>query len=220
MVPHSYLASAACVFCWHLESPSSAAVAPQGAGRPAAARRAILAGVALGLLTGASCCVFLWSAQHRLARLFTQDALVLASITRCMPALLLSLLFDSVTTVLSGAVRGAGRQALGVVVNVLSHWALGLPLAAALALHWHQGAPGLWRGIAISSAAQSLLMAAALGCLDWGHEARRAAALVRSQRVAADAAAARGAGGGALVAGGSNAEAVETTLQTALLLAP
>lgn len=61
-----------------------------------------------------------------------------------LPVVALGLMGDGVNSCMQGLLRGAGRQALGAVSNLLSYWLIGIPLAAYLAFRAHLGAFGLW----------------------------------------------------------------------------
>jgi MATE family multidrug resistance protein len=106
---------------------------------------------------------------------------VLRIVLACLPPLLISLVGDGINVVLSGCIRGAGKQALGSLVNLGSFWCFGLPLSALLALRWGWGAPGLWWGMAVTSSVQAAVLAGVTCCMDWRGEAARSKRLVRSQ---------------------------------------
>lgn len=58
---------------------------------------------------------------------------------------------------LAGVMRGCGRQQLGAAVSLVTYWAMGLPLAYALAFKWKMGAVGLWVGLTGTAGVQALL---------------------------------------------------------------
>jgi len=64
---------------------------------------------------------------------------------------------DGVSTVLSGVLRGAGRQRLGAVIMAAVAWGFGLPLQTALAFTAGLGVTGMWLGAAISSTVQAVV---------------------------------------------------------------
>ena len=105
---------------------------------------------------------------------------VIRIVVACLPGLLLSLVGDAINNVLSGCIRGAGKQALGSIVNFGAFWCFGLPLAALMSLHLGWGAPGLWWAMAITSAVQAVVLTGVVGCMNWQNEAVRAKRLVRS----------------------------------------
>ena len=57
-------------------------------------------------------------------------------------------LFDGLQAVTTGALRGLGNTQIAMFVNLVGHWALGLPIAWLLCFHYGFGAQGLWIGLA------------------------------------------------------------------------
>jgi MATE family multidrug resistance protein len=156
-----------------------------GASLPSGARRSMLVGVALAAALAAATCVPLLLLRTFWASLFTKDAVVLQLVTSCIPYLAASLLADSVNTVMSKVIYGAGRQGTGSLVNFVCFWLVGLPLAGLLGLRLGFGAVGLWQAMAVSSALQAVVMAALVGSFDWKKESARAMGRVREQAAAA-----------------------------------
>jgi MATE family multidrug resistance protein len=152
-----------------------------GACKPDAVKRVLHTAIALSLSLTLTLTLPLWAFRRATAKIFTQDPIIINTVVACMPGLLLSLLGDSINTVLSGAVKGSGRQVLGFIVNLCTYWLVGLPTVVLVALHWGYGAPGLWWVMVGVSALQALLLAAFVWKIDWGVEVLRAQHLVRSQ---------------------------------------
>ena len=50
--------------------------------------------------------------------------------------------------------RGAGRQLLASILNLLTYWVLGLPLAILLGVVLHYGIEGLWVALCITTSVQ------------------------------------------------------------------
>ena len=65
------------------------------------------------------------------------------------------------STVLSGVLRGAGRQQLGAGIMAAVSWGIGLPLQAVLAFSVGWGVAGMWLGAAVSSTIQAVVEARA-----------------------------------------------------------
>jgi MATE family multidrug resistance protein len=57
-------------------------------------------------------------------------------------------LFDGVQAVATGALRGLGNTQTPMFVNLIGHWALGLPVAYLLCFKYGRGVQGLWLGLA------------------------------------------------------------------------
>ena len=90
-----------------------------GAGRPAAARLAAQT-VAVLALTLMVCIAMLLASLHRLLPLIiTSDKAVIDGTQRVIPTVAYMLIGDGVNAVLSGVVRGCGRQAKGALTRLL-----------------------------------------------------------------------------------------------------
>ena len=50
--------------------------------------------------------------------------------------------------------RGAGRQLLASIENLITYWVLGLPLAILLGVHFNFGIEGLWWALCITTSVQ------------------------------------------------------------------
>jgi MATE family multidrug resistance protein len=77
-------------------------------------------------------------------------------------------LFDGLQGVTTGVLRGAGDTRTPMLVNLLAHWAVGLPCGYALAFPGRLGALGLWIGLSIGLIAAGLILIRA-----WSRETRR-----------------------------------------------
>ncbi|KAI8474501.1 MAG: mate-domain-containing protein [Monoraphidium minutum] len=183
-----------------------------GAGRAAAARRALLVGLCLGAAWAAVLAAGVLSAPRRVAGLFSSDPAVVATVVSGVPWMCVVLSIGNAATVMSGALRGCGRQRAGFLINGAAFWGAGVPAAAALALRRRLGVRGLWMGLAAGAAAQLVALGAYVSRLDWESEVARSRDLVKSQSSAGDevfvraAAAAGGAPCGARSSGGGGRE--------------
>ena len=61
---------------------------------------------------------------------------------------------DGCNCVLSGTLRGAGRQALGAYLNLFGYWVVGVPLAWLFGFRLGLGALGFWIGLAVTTSLQ------------------------------------------------------------------
>lgn len=64
-----------------------------------------------------------------------------------LPFLSFFTIFDSIQGVCSGILRGTGKQNVGAFCNVFAFYALGLPMAWAMAFRYKYGVIGLMMGI-------------------------------------------------------------------------
>lgn len=98
----------------------------------------------------------------------------------CPPAFLLNrCAANGATALLSGILRGSGRQKVGAIVNGAANYGVGLPLQLLLAFRLGGGVAGLWWGIAVAATLQAIVLAVLVSRFDWQREAARAAKLVR-----------------------------------------
>ncbi|KAI9789812.1 MAG: hypothetical protein M1816_005729 [Peltula sp. TS41687] len=120
-----------------------------GANLPKAARTSTIITLSAACLTGAINVILFYTLRYQLPKLFTHDAEVIHLAVQALPLCAAFQLNDSVGTVLSGVLRGLGRQSIGGWANLLSYYLVGLPLSfyTAFVLEWKL--IGLWAGVAI-----------------------------------------------------------------------
>lgn len=78
------------------------------------------------------------------------------------------------TTTLSGAMRGAGLQLLGMVCNILTYWVVGVPLACMLAFHMGWGVWGMWVAMCGVVAVQAVVLMVLVMRQNWADLASKA----------------------------------------------
>lgn len=83
--------------------------------------------------------------------------------------------------VISGIVRGAGRQLYGAIINFIAYYVIGLPLGIPLALATDLGIMGMWIGLLCASVTQALLYIVLLCCMNWEKESEKAMKLARTE---------------------------------------
>jgi len=131
-----------------------------GGGTHNDARRAGFLGVAWG---AALMCIagtaFLFM-PHRLARIFTNDAQVIAATAPLLAIAALFQLSDSMQAIVSGALRGAGDTRAAFVGNIVGHYGIGVWVALGLGLWANLGAVGLWWGLSAGLTATAIGLAA------------------------------------------------------------
>jgi MATE family multidrug resistance protein len=82
-------------------------------------------------------------------RPFTSDPQVLSIGVRLLSIAAVFQLFDGTQAVATGVLRGVGDTRTPVLMNVLGHWAFGLPVGWALCFRYGWGVAGLWIGLSI-----------------------------------------------------------------------
>jgi MATE family multidrug resistance protein len=124
-----------------------------------AARRAGLVAIgAGGGFMSLSALLFL-AFPEAVARLLTDDPGVLAMAAPLLAVAAVFQVSDGVQGVGAGVLRGAGDTRFTFGANMVGHWAVGLPLALALAFEAGLGVRGLWWGLCagLSAVAGALL---------------------------------------------------------------
>ncbi len=141
-------------------SQASAVLVGQGVGRgdPAGARRAAGAGLLLG---GGFMCMtailFLLFPEF-FARIYTDDAEVVALAALLIPLAGIFQVFDGVQVVASGVLRGVGDTRWPMMVNLLGFWCLGIPVSLWLGFGAERGPEGLWWGLVVGLAAVAFFL--------------------------------------------------------------
>lgn len=131
-----------------------------GAGDTPGARREGMHGLALGgAVMSCSALVFVL-APGALARLFTDDPVVVASAVPLIQIAALFQLSDGAQAIAAGALRGAGDTRALFWANLVGHYTVGLTLSLALAFAAGLGAPGLWFGLSAGLTATAALLIA------------------------------------------------------------
>ncbi len=106
-------------------------------------------------------------APRPLLRPFTADPQLLSIGVRLLWIAAAFQLFDGTQAVATGVLRGIGDTHTPMVVNVIGHWALGLPAGWALCFRYGRGVVGLWVGLSIG-----LIFVAAVLTVAWHWKSR------------------------------------------------
>ncbi|KAJ9689538.1 hypothetical protein PVL29_014965 [Vitis rotundifolia] len=145
-----------------------------GAGQPQAALLAVYVAlfmvaiegilVATALILGHNFWGYSYSGEEKVVNYVGEMMLLLAG----------SQFIDGIQSVLSGVVRGSGKQKIGALVNLGAYYLAGIPSGALLAFVYHIGGKGLWTGIIVSLFMQALFLAIMILSTNWEKEAKKA----------------------------------------------
>jgi MATE family multidrug resistance protein len=125
---------------------------------PPAARRAAGAGLVTGAGFMACAALLFLAVPEALARLYTDEAAVVAVTAVLIPVAGVFQVFDGIQVVSSGVLRGVGDTRVPMVVNLVGFWVVGLPVSVALGFGLHLGPRGVWLGLASGIGAVALLL--------------------------------------------------------------
>lgn len=129
-----------------------------GRGDPAGMRRAAGAALALGMGFMVSTALIFLAAPVGLARIYTDEAEVIALAATLIPLAGLFQVFDGTQAVAVGVLRGAGDTRWPMVINVLGFWLVGVPVSIWLCFWAGFGPIGLWWGFVAGLGAVAVLL--------------------------------------------------------------
>ncbi|KAF7124103.1 hypothetical protein RHSIM_Rhsim12G0140300 [Rhododendron simsii] len=110
-----------------------------GAGHPQAARLAVSVVLVMAVTEGVLVGAVLILIRNLLGYAYSNEVEVVRYVAAMMPILAISNLLDGLQSVLSGSVRGCGRQKVGAFVNLGSYYLVGIPCALLFAFVLHIG---------------------------------------------------------------------------------
>lgn len=155
-----------------------------GAGRPQAAKGAVVVAVSIGLTEGFLIATSLYNLRRLWGKAFTDEQEIIDYVAVCLPLLAIMHLMDSIQGVLSGVARGCGWQAFGAAANLLAYYMVGLPAAVVLGFFYHLKGPGLWWGLITGMATQTAVLVILTCMTDWQKQAEEALLRVSSDAAA------------------------------------
>ncbi|KNA08148.1 hypothetical protein SOVF_165200 isoform B, partial [Spinacia oleracea] len=145
-----------------------------GAGRPEAARAAISVVMFLVISEGILIGTILILIRNIWGYAYSNEEEVVSYVAVMMPILAAVNLLDGLQSVLSGTVRGCGKQKIGAFINLGAYYIIGIPFAVLLAFVFHVGGKGLWLGIICALIVQVVSLFVLTVRTDWDHEGKKA----------------------------------------------
>jgi MATE family multidrug resistance protein len=138
-----------------------------GAGRAAAARRAGVVALAVGIVFMSATALVLWSMPRAIVAVYVDiDAPKNAGLVPIAVGLLaiaaVFQVFDGVQVIAAGALRGYKDTAVPMLLGALGYWGFGFCGGWLLAFPLGYGVRGLWWGLALGLAAVAVLLAVRL----------------------------------------------------------
>ncbi|NWW03388.1 S47A1 protein, partial [Oreocharis arfaki] len=145
-----------------------------GAGDVEAAKRSsttsmIVTGV-FSIIVGA----ILASTRNVLGYIFTKDKEITDLVAWVMPIYVVFHLFEAMTGTCSGLLRGIGKQKFGAILNAVSYYGVGMPLAAVLLFVAKIGVMGLWIAMLVCVFILCTCFITYISRLDWEKAAKQA----------------------------------------------
>ncbi|KAL9658889.1 hypothetical protein QQ045_018637 [Rhodiola kirilowii] len=129
-----------------------------GAGNPLIAKQAIFVVFSIYSVVGLASSTILVAIRKLIGYAYSKDMEVITAVATMVLILSVSSFLDGIQCILSGIVRGCGKQKIGAFCNLAAYYFVGLPSAVILAFILHTGAKGLWLGLVIATFAQALCL--------------------------------------------------------------
>uniref|UniRef100_F6RWU8 Multidrug and toxin extrusion protein n=1 Tax=Xenopus tropicalis TaxID=8364 RepID=F6RWU8_XENTR len=133
--------------------------------------------------------LMLASFKNQFAYIFTNDRQISALVAQVIPIYIAFHLFESISCVAGGILRGTGRQKIGAIINMVGYYLIGLPLAAALMFAVNIGIKGLWSGMAICGIFLVAFFTIYLSRLNWQNvcvEAQKRVGITEKEAASSD----------------------------------
>jgi len=139
---------------------ATSVVVGQAVGRddPQAARRAVGAGLTTVTAVMAVTAALFLVVPNPLARIFSNDPVVVAAAAALLPIAGVFQIFDGLQVASAGALRGVGDTRVPMLLNLLGFWCVGLPVSVLLGFPLGVGSKGIWWGLATGIAVVSVLL--------------------------------------------------------------
>ncbi|KAJ2399441.1 ethionine resistance protein [Coemansia sp. RSA 2559] len=120
-----------------------------GAQKPERALLSTKVSIAMMSLACGLLATVMLSFHNTIASFITKDRMLIQGLLPLLPFLTIVVVFDMVSNVLTGVLRGQGRQGIAAVIRVISLYVIALPLAYVLAFYFDLGLYGMWIGLAL-----------------------------------------------------------------------
>ncbi|KAJ2825889.1 ethionine resistance protein [Coemansia erecta] len=144
-----------------------------GARKPSKSHLAANVSIVMTVTATLVLAILMLSFQHTLARFITKDMSLISGLIPLVPLLIVVVTFDTLSSVLTGILRGQGRQGVAAVTRVISLYVIGVPLAYVLCFPLKYGLYGLWVGLSVGFVAICLTEGWLVLISDWHAEVKR-----------------------------------------------
>ncbi|KAJ2163007.1 ethionine resistance protein [Coemansia sp. RSA 552] len=144
-----------------------------GAREPSRSKLSAQVSFTLTVVATAILAILMLSFQHALAAFITKERSLIAGLIPLVPLLVVVVAFDILSNVLTGILRGQGRQGIAAVTRVVALYIVGIPLAYGLCFPLGYGLYGLWVGLAVGFVLIALAESWLVLISNWHSEVKR-----------------------------------------------
>ncbi|XP_008297385.1 multidrug and toxin extrusion protein 1 [Stegastes partitus] len=111
--------------------------------------------------------IIIGSLKNYIGYVFSYDEEIRQRVAEVLSLYAPFMLLDATSAALGGVIRGAGKQRVGAVVNILGYYGVGFPVGVPLMFAAKMGIKGLWIGMITCVALQNSLLVVYLIRLNW-----------------------------------------------------
>ncbi|PKI58917.1 hypothetical protein CRG98_020663 [Punica granatum] len=126
--------------------------------------------VSIGVFFWIFCLVF----DSQIAHIFTSEEDIAEEVASLSVLLAFTILLSSIQPVLSGVAVGAGRQSMVAYVNIGCYYVIGVPLGVVLGYVANLQVQGIWIGMTIGGAMQTLVLGVITYRTNWDEQVLKA----------------------------------------------
>uniref|UniRef100_A0A3B5M7R1 Multidrug and toxin extrusion protein n=1 Tax=Xiphophorus couchianus TaxID=32473 RepID=A0A3B5M7R1_9TELE len=113
------------------------------------------------------CASILGACKDIIGYIFTSDQDILLRVSDVMIIFCFTHLCDAVAGVTGGVLRGAGKQLIGALCNLVGYYVIGFPIGVSLMFAAKMGIIGLWTGLTVCVLMQSIFFLIHVSKLNW-----------------------------------------------------
>ncbi|XP_068440275.1 multidrug and toxin extrusion protein 1 [Clinocottus analis] len=138
-----------------------------GAGDTAQAKLSAKLTIFCAVSTSICVSVFIGSLKNHIAYVFTEDQQIRNRVADIVVLYSPFVILDSVAASSGGIIRGAGKQKIGAICNILGYYGIGFPIGVSLMFAAKMGIRGLWSGLITCVFLQALFLMTYLTRMNW-----------------------------------------------------
>lgn len=138
-----------------------------GAGNTERAKLSAKVALVCGVLVSCVVATLIGCTKDVIAYIFTTEEEIVSRVSQVMIMYGFFHLFDAIAGITGGIVRGAGKQLLGALCNIVGYYFVGFPTGVSLMFALSMGIIGLWIGFFGCVFLQSLFFIILIYKLDW-----------------------------------------------------
>lgn len=152
-----------------------------GAMAPRRARESAHVSLGLAFFSATVIGSVLFLTRNVLSYAYTSEKTVATFVSRVLPVTAIMQVFDSLSCVGGGVLRGSGRQNLGALVNLIAYYLIALPLS--ILFYWKTDfrLVGMWFSLTLALAITGIMVTVIIRRTDWDYECARARRRVRTR---------------------------------------